>query len=178
MDQSPDDASGGPSPGLTGATPELPEGMVRALSAITATGIAVWITRHGPVSSLEEAAVARGLTAEQVLKSLVVRRGPDDYLFVLVPGRRAISWPKLRAHLGVSRLSMPPADEALAVTGYPRGTITPFGSLHPWPVLADAAIPEGPVSIGAGAPASAFTVDRDDLWRALSAEVADLTDPQ
>ncbi len=156
----------------------VPEGMARALTAITATGIPVWITRHGPVGSLEEAAQARGLTAEQVLKSLVVRRGVEDYLFVLVPGRRAISWPKLRAHLGVSRLSMPPALEAFAVTGYPRGTITPFGASTPWPVLADAAIPAGPVSIGGGAPGCAFTVDRDDLIGALAAEVADVTDPQ
>ena len=39
-----------------------------------------------------------------------------------------ISWPKLRGHLGVKRLSLPDADEALAVTGYVRYTITPFGS--------------------------------------------------
>ena len=44
-----------------------------------------------------------------------------------IPGRR-FDWPKLRAHLGVSRMSLPDADEAKAVTGYVRYTITPFGS--------------------------------------------------
>ena len=43
-----------------------------------------------------------------MVKTIVVRRGEGDYLFVLVPGDRVISWPKLRALLGVSRLSMPP----------------------------------------------------------------------
>jgi Cys-tRNA(Pro)/Cys-tRNA(Cys) deacylase len=78
---------------------------------------------------------------ERLLKTLVVRRGDDDYLFVLVPGPRQLDWPKLRAHLGVSRLSLPDADVAREVTGYERGTITPFGARHAWPVLADATIP-------------------------------------
>ena len=60
---------------------------------------------------------------------MVVRRGAGDHLFVLVPGDREISWPKLRALLGVNRISMPDADAAREVTGYERGTITPFGSL-------------------------------------------------
>ena len=148
----------------------------RARNALTAAGIDFQTTTHGPVSSLEEAAAARGLTPDRVLKSLVVRRADDDFLFVLVPGGRAISWPKLRAWLSVSRLSMPSAEEALAVTGYARGTITPFGSLRPWPVIADAAIPDGPVSIGGGAHGTAFTVDRADLVRVLEAQVADVTD--
>ena len=64
-----------------------------------------------------------------IVKTLVVRRGEGDFLFVLVPGDREISWPKLRAHLGVKRISMPDATVAREVTGYERGTITPFGSL-------------------------------------------------
>ncbi len=68
----------------------------------------------------------------------MIRRAADDYVFVLVPGGRQIDWPKLRAHLGVKRLSLPDADEARAATGYERGTITPFGASHAWPVIADA----------------------------------------
>ena len=41
---------------------------------------------------------------------------------MLVPGDRAISWPRLRALLGVSRLSMPDAEVAKQATGYERGT--------------------------------------------------------
>ena len=103
----------------------------RARAAIDAARVSYEVTTHGPVRSLEEAAHARGLTPDRILKSLVVRRADDDFLFVLVPGGHAISWPRLRALLGVSRLSMPDAAVALEVTGYPRGTITPFGSLRP-----------------------------------------------
>ena len=103
----------------------------RAVAGVEATGIAYEVTRHGPVRSLAEAAAARGIEPSQLVKSLVVRRADDDFLFVLVPGDRTISWPKLRQLLGVSRLSMPDAAIALEVTGYERGTITPFGSLGP-----------------------------------------------
>lgn len=148
----------------------------RARTAIEAAGIDFSVTTHGHVSSLEEAAQARGLTPDRVLKSLVVRRADDDYLFVLVPGGRSISWPKLRAHLGVSRLSMPDAAVAFSVTGYQRGTITPFGSTRKWPVIADASMPLGPVSIGGGVSGTAFTVDSTDLVAHLGAQVADVTD--
>lgn len=150
----------------------------RALGAIGDSGIEFVVTEHGPVRSLAEAADARGLTPDRVLKSIVVRRGEGDHLFVLVPGGRTISWPKLRGLLGVNRLSMPNADDALEVTGYERGTITPFGSLAHLPVIADTSIPTGPVSIGGGAHGVAFTVDSAALVAALKAQVADVTEPE
>lgn len=133
------------------------------------------VVRHGPVRSLEEAARARGVTTSQVIKTLVVRRGDDDYLFVLVPGDRTISWPKLRKHLEVNRISMPDADQAYAVTGYARGTITPLGASRPWPVIADSTL-NGEVSLGGGAPGVSITMDATALIEVLDAEVADVTE--
>ena len=142
------------------------------------------LVRHERVGSLAEAAALRGVDPADIIKTIVVRRGEDDYLFVLVPGDREIAWPKLRAHLGVNRLSMPDAATALAVTGYERGTITPFGSLAspagtPWPVIADALVASrpGPVSIGAGAHGVAASVEPAALIATLGAQVADVTDP-
>ncbi|MGD9958836.1 aminoacyl-tRNA deacylase [Nocardioides sp.] len=148
----------------------------RALEAVAAAGLAHTVTRHGPVRSLTEAAAARGVEPRAVLKTLVVRVSDGDYRFVLVPGDREISWPKLRAHLGVSRLSMPSAEVAFEVTGYVRGTITPFGSTTAWPVIADVMV-GGQVSVGAGAHGLAITLEAADLLAALGATVADVTDP-
>ena len=134
------------------------------------------VIRHGPVASLEEAAEARGVTPSQVIKTMVVRRGANDYVFVLVPGDRVIAWPKLRSHLGVNRLSMPDAGEAHQVTGYRRGTITPLGATTAWPVIADQKI-QGTVSIGGGGHGVSLTVAGSDLIEALGADVADITDP-
>lgn len=152
-------------------------GAERAREALAASGIAHDITEHGRVGSLAEAAAARGVEPAGIIKTLVVRRAEDDHLFVLVPGDREISWPKLRAHLGVNRLSMPDADVAREVTGYERGTITPFGSLRRLPVVADVTITGRTVSIGAGAHGVAATVGADALVMALDADVADVTDP-
>jgi Cys-tRNA(Pro) deacylase len=148
----------------------------RAIAAADTLGLTYEVTRHGPVRSLEEAAAARGLEPSQVIKTLVVRLADDDHRFVLVPGGREISWPKLRSVLGVSRMSMPSAEMALGVTGYVRGTITPLGSTHAWPVIADASL-VGSVSIGGGAHGVALTVDAAELIAALGATVADVTEP-
>lgn len=152
------------------------DGEARVLAAAEALGLAHEVTRHGPVRSLAEAAEARGITPHQLVKTMVVRVSADEHRFVLVPGDREIAWPKLRALLGVNRLSMPSADEAYAVTGFVRGTITPLGSRTPLPVIADAAV-EGTISIGGGAHGVALTVQADDLVAALGATVADVTEP-
>jgi Cys-tRNA(Pro) deacylase len=130
------------------------------------------------VRSLAEAAAARGLEPRQVVKSLVIRRGDDDFLFVLVPGDRTISWPKLRELLGVSRLSMPDAATALDVTGYERGTITPFGSTTAWPVVADERLRGAEISVGGGASGVTIVADGDAVIGVLDATVADVTDPE
>ena len=97
-------------------------------------------------------------------------------MFVLVPGGRQIDWPKLRTHLGVSRLSLPDAEEAKAATGYERGTITPFGSSNAWPVIADERIPAlERVAIGGGGHGVNLHVAGGDLVAALGAEVVDVT---
>ena len=153
------------------------DGAERAAKALADSGIEHVITRHGRVGSLEEAAAARGVEPSDIIKTLVVRRGEGDYLFVLVPGGREISWPKLRALLGVNRMSMPDAATAKDVTGYERGTITPFGSLTAWPVVADATVSGRLISIGAGAHGVAATAQADDVVRVLDAQVADVTDP-
>ena len=146
-----------------------------ARAALDESGLQYRLLRHGPVGSLSEAAAARGVSEAAVVKTLVVRRGEDDYLFVLIPGDRSISWPKLRARVGERRLSMPDAAQAQAATGYERGTITPFGSTHAWPVYADERI-TGEITLGGGEHGVAVAVDAAEALKALDAVVADISD--
>jgi Cys-tRNA(Pro) deacylase len=146
----------------------------RAIAAADALGLAYTVTRHGPVRSLTEAAAARGVAPHQLVKTMVVRVSADEHVFVLVPGDREIAWPKLRALLGVNRLTMATAEAAYDVTGYVRGTITPLGSRTPLRVVADGSI-AGRISLGGGAPGVALTVDAAELVRALDATVAEVT---
>lgn len=126
---------------------------------------------------VEEAAERLGVDPERLLKTLVVRRAEGDHLLVLVPGPRRIDWPRLRRHLGVSRLSLPDADAAREVTGYERGTITPLGARAGLTVLADASIAGmGRVAIGAGAHGVSLLADADELLAAVGAQLAAVTE--
>lgn len=151
--------------------------MTAAIDALTEAGVAFRLLRHGRVRSVAEAAAALGVEVADVVKTLVVRRGDDDYLIVLVPGDRVISWAKLRALLGVNRLSLPDAAAAKEATGYERGTITPFGSSQAWPVYADERI-SGEITLGAGGHGVAVAVDAQQALEALRAVVADVSDPE
>lgn len=146
-----------------------------ALAALARSGLEYRTVRHGRVGSLEEAARARGVAPSRLIKSMVVSSG-DQHWIVLVPGGRKIAWPKLRAALGVNRAAMPGADEALALTGFERGTITPFGTRTPLPVIADALVGPGEISIGAGAHGVAAVVDAEAMLVHLEARVLDVTD--
>ena len=150
-----------------------------AIRAAAALGVPYRVVRTEPANSAEESAQMQGIPLEALLRTIVVRRGDDDYLFVLVPAGRRFDWPKLRGHLGVSRLSLPDADEAQRVTGYVRYTITPFGSTRAWPVIADAAITQQPVvAIGGGARGVNLHLAPADLVSSLGAEVVDVTVPE
>ncbi len=139
-------------------------------------GLDVEVVERPAADSLEAAAGLLGLDPGDIMKSLVVKRHDGDFLFALIPGDRQISWPKLRALVGVNKLAMPPQDIALAATGYERGTITPLGSTTAWPVYQDASF-HGRVAMGAGAHGRSAFVDADELARALGATVADISEP-
>lgn len=128
-----------------------------------------------PSRTLTEAAEGLGIAAARLVKTLVVRRGDDDFLLVLVPGDRQISWPRLRALVGVNRLSLPSAELARQATGYERGTITPVGSSTAWPVYADQRL-AGRVALGSGEHGHALFVDASALLSAYRATVGDLSD--
>jgi Cys-tRNA(Pro) deacylase len=148
-----------------------------AETAAIALGVDHKILTHGPVNSVAEAAAAQGVEVRDLVKTIVVRRAAGEYVFVLVPGDRQISWPKLRALLGVNRLSLPDAATAKEATGYERGTITPFGSLRPWPVIADETTRGRTINLGAGERGVGLQVAADDAVAALSGTYADVTDP-
>ncbi|UWF78553.1 MULTISPECIES: aminoacyl-tRNA deacylase [Microbacterium] len=142
------------------------------------------IVKRPAARNLHEAAALLGLQPSDIVKTLVVKRAstssaPEgEYLFALVPGGRAISWPKLRAVVGVNRLRLPEPELAFAATGYERGTIVPIGSTHDWPVYADETIVGRRIAMGAGSHGFSLFTDADALIRAYGATVADISVPE
>ena len=147
-----------------------------AIEELRATGVPFRVVRTERARSAEESAGFQGIEVEQLIRTIVVRRGEADYVFVLVPGGRQIDWPRLRSHLGVNRLSLPDQDEAKDATGYERGAITPFAAATSWPVVADATVAEHDVvAIGGGAHGVNVHLAPANLLRVLEADVAVVT---
>ena len=147
-----------------------------AIRALRETGVAFTVVQTDRPTSVEESARLQGIDPGSLLRTIVIRRGENDYVFVLVPGGREIDWPKLRAHLGVRRLSLPDQEEAREATGYERGAITPFGATTAWPVVADASIERlDRVAIGGGARGVNVHLAAPDLLAKSNATVSDVT---
>lgn len=146
-----------------------------ATAFLDARGITYSVVEYGRVSSAEEAAEARGIRLEQLVKTLVVRVEEGEYVLVLIPGDGGLDYKKLRAELGVRRLTMPDPAEAKDATGYERGTITPFGAEGGWPVIIDHRLEDMDlISLGAGVHGAALNLDPADVIATTSARVLDI----
>lgn len=140
-------------------------------AALAALNIPHGVFRHsGPVHSLAQAAAERNQRPEQVVRSILFRLSEGNYTMVLVAGPAQVSWPTLRRHLGLSRVTMASPDEVLAVTGYEIGAVSPFGLNVPLPVLVDESVfATEEVSIGSGERGVTVILSADALRQALTA---------
>jgi Cys-tRNA(Pro)/Cys-tRNA(Cys) deacylase len=148
-----------------------------AVEELEKRGISFRLFQHsGEVKSLEQAALERGQTPDQVVRSILFRQSADEYLLVLMPGPRQISWKALRLFLKQNRLSMASDEDLLAVTGYHPGTVNPFGLPRPLRVIADRSVLRLPeISLGSGVRGTAIMITPCELQRAIPGlEIADL----
>ena len=147
--------------------------------ALDALNISYRFFRHpGAVQSVEQAAQERGLTIDQVVRSIVFRVRPSHFVMVLVSGNHQVSWSLLRKYLNQSRLTLATEEEVLQVTGYQRGAVSPFGLPAPMQILVDQSLMGSEeVSIGAGERNTAVILKSFDLLNALGqVEIVNLTD--
>jgi Cys-tRNA(Pro)/Cys-tRNA(Cys) deacylase len=146
-----------------------------ATQALDDLGIPYRLFVHSsPVHSLEQAASERGLTPEQIVRSLLFRVEDGSYVLVLVAGPSQVAWPKLRHHLGVSRITTATREQVIQATGYAPGTVSPLGLPSPLPILADRGVMEQDViSVGAGIPNAGIILQRADLVRVVRPEIGD-----
>jgi Cys-tRNA(Pro)/Cys-tRNA(Cys) deacylase len=153
-----------------------PDGVRRMLAAAEERALPVEVRPRPPARSLEEAAAVLGITPADIAKTLVLRRSTGTYLFAVLPGNTQLAWPRLRALVGVNKLTLPEAGEALTATGYARGTITPVGSLVDWPLYVDERLTGRRVAMGSGDHGYSAFLDVDALVAAYGATVADLAE--
>ena len=149
---------------------------------ITVADLTTPVTRHldalrlpyrlfhhpGPVNSLAQAALERNQQPEQVVRSIVFRLAEGQFVMVLIAGPAQISWPRLRYHLGISRLTMASEVEVLEATGYVLGAVSPFGLPTPIRTLLDRSVlQQNVISLGSGQRGVAVIMKSGDLHKGL-----------
>ncbi len=126
----------------------------------------------------EEAASERGVPLRQIVKTLLVRRPDGRHVIALVRGDQRLSLKKLARLAGVKTVEMAPEEDVPRITGYQVGAVAPLGLRRSdLPVYVDQHIvQETRVSISAGRHDTGLELNSEDLVRAVSGRVADLTE--
>ena len=142
---------------------------IPAARALDVLGLPYRLFEHAqPPESLEDAARQRGQTPGQIIRSILFRLAEGQFIMVLMAGPGQVSWKQVRAHLGVSRISMASEAEVLAATGFVRGAVTPLGLPAPMRILADESVfANKEISIGSGVRGTAVLLKSTDLQSAL-----------
>ena len=137
--------------------------------ALDALGIPHRVFRHEkPVSSFEEAAIARNQRPEQIVRSILFQVRPGEFVMVLMAGPDQIDWKKLRQLVKRSRVRMATEEEVLDMTGYRVGTVSPFGLKNQVRIMIDASVlREEEISIGSGVRNTAIVMKSEDVPKAL-----------
>jgi len=86
------------------------------------------------------AAKELGIPLAEIVKTLVFRGDDGGRMLLLMHGDREVSTKALARHLGLRRISACSPEEALRVTGYQVGGISPFGTRESLPIYAEKTI--------------------------------------
>ncbi|MBI5030442.1 MAG: YbaK/EbsC family protein [Chloroflexi bacterium] len=140
-----------------------------AARTLDAMEISYRMFRHpGPIASLEQAARERNQAPDQIVRSILFRVTPSEYVMVLIAGDRQVDWRTLRKHLSQSRITMANEEEILRVTGAERGGVSPLGLPSPLKILVDESVfANEEISLGSGVRGTTIIMQSADLRRAL-----------
>lgn len=150
-----------------------------AIRALDDQGIAHRLLMHGhKAMNVEGAAAERGVSINQVVKTLLVRSSDGRHAIALIRGDQRLSLKKLARVIGVKKLEMAPAADVPRITGYQVGAVAPVGLRRSHvPVFVDHTIPEEPrVTISAGRHDAGLELATEDLIQAVDGQVADMTE--
>jgi prolyl-tRNA editing enzyme YbaK/EbsC (Cys-tRNA(Pro) deacylase) len=154
-----------------------------AIRLLDAHGVVYVLLPHTePVYTVAAAAAQRGVVAEEMVKSILLRESRSRrYAMACVLGPARLDHRAARALLGESwgRLTFAGDDEIAAVTGYPRGAVNPLALPDDVPVLFDAAIAAcRRVNISSGDLMFGLELDPADLIRLAGARLGSIAEPE
>ncbi len=134
-----------------------------------------------PVFTVAAAAAQRGVVAEEMVKSILLREktGEKRYVMACVLGHEQLDPKAVRAVLddvAWRRLTFASAEEIETVTGYTQGAVAPLCLPEDIPVIFDAAVAAcHQVNISSGDPLAGLELNPQDLIRLAGADLAPIS---
>ncbi len=129
------------------------------------------------------AARALGCEPEQIVKSVLflLRDGQQATpLLVIANGTTQIDFRKLASLCGVGRkrIRLAPAEDVLALTGYPAGGVPPFGFPRPVPTCIDRRVFDQTLVYGGGGDDhTMLSITPAELLRVTKGQIVDVRQP-
>ncbi len=126
--------------------------------------------------TVETAAMAVGVKTEQIGKSILFIA--DGYpQLVIANGTKRIGYKSLAEHLGLSRkkIKLANASQVTHITGYPIGTVPPFGHKSPiTTIIEQEVLAQKDLFVGGGAVQVLLRISVDELLRVTGARTLKL----
>jgi len=127
------------------------------------------------VFTVEAAAAQRGVVAEEMVKSILLKEKRGRYVMACLLGLARLNPQAVRAHLGGDwkRLTFAQAEEIRRVTGYVQGAVAPLCLPETIPVVFDQAIARcRQVNISSGDPMAGIELSAQNLIALSGARLA------
>jgi prolyl-tRNA editing enzyme YbaK/EbsC (Cys-tRNA(Pro) deacylase) len=125
-----------------------------------------------PVRTVAEA--ARKVSADRIIKSIVLVGSDKKPILAILPARNRISYKKIKTLLKVKDVRLAQPDEVLEHSGYPVGGVPPFNKISR--ILLDPTVQRNARSIaGGGDPDKLVELETRDLLEFLDPIIADLS---
>jgi prolyl-tRNA editing enzyme YbaK/EbsC (Cys-tRNA(Pro) deacylase) len=126
--------------------------------------------------TVEAAASALGTTKDRIVKSVLFTIG-EKKILAITRGTRYIEQRAIAAHFNVGRkrVKLASAEVVLSVTGYPVGTVPPFGHHSTVDVLMDPSVLElDAIFAGGGSHNAMVKLDPKEILTVTKADIIDL----
>ncbi|HSG16702.1 MAG TPA: YbaK/EbsC family protein [Anaerolineae bacterium] len=129
--------------------------------------------------TVEAAAQAAGCRPEEIGKSILFLANGVPYL-VIANGTTRVGYKALADYLAISRkrLKLANADQVVDITGYPVGTVPPFGHPERLPtIIEERVMNQEIIYVGGGAINALMRLSTAELLRSSQAKIVSLPHP-
>jgi Uncharacterized conserved protein len=149
---------------------------VRNFFSLKAPEIDVIVTEQSS-ATVQLAAEAHGVDADQIAKTICLRAG-DETMLVVMSGMSRLDNRKFRDRFG-PKPRMLGSDEVVALTSHPVGGVCPFGLATPLPVYCDVSLKRHAIVVpAAGAINAAVRIAPDHMAELTGAVWIDVAQEQ